>query len=147
VLDPVVDDGSASDLLLTVPPGRGRVVAVDRTTGRWRWQADSRGEVVVLDGRLHTRSGGVVTAVDVATGRPVWRAEVPVRRTGRDLLTDGWVLLVPTTSTGGEPRLTALGLDDGRVRWSVPAPAGVEDYVVVDGRLVALTDREAVGLG
>jgi outer membrane protein assembly factor BamB len=147
LVDPVVDDGSAAGLLLVAPPGRGRVVAVDPATGRWRWQAESRGETVVVEGRLHTRTGAAVTAVDVASGRTVWRTEVATRRIGRDLLTDGRVLLVPTSGADGAPRLTALGLDDGRERWSVPAPTGVEEYLVLDGRLVALTEREAVGLG
>ncbi len=147
VLRPVVDDGSAGDVLLTVPPGSGQVVAVDPGTGRWRWRTEARGAAVVLDGRLHTRSGGAVAAVDVGTGRTVWRTEVATRRSSRELMTDGRVLLVPTTSADGRPGLTALGLDDGRVRWSAPAPDGVEDYLVVDGGLVALTEREAVGLG
>jgi outer membrane protein assembly factor BamB len=147
VVDPVVDDGSADDLLLVAPPGRGRVVAVDPATGRWRWQADARGEVVVLDGRLHARAGSAVTAVDVETGRIVWRTEMGTRRSSRDLLTDGRVLLVPTSSPDGAPTLTALGLDDGRARWTVPAPSRIEEYHVLDGRLVAVTDEAAVGLG
>ena len=147
VLRPAVDDGSATGVLLTTPPGQGLVVAVDERTGAPRWQAVSRGDAVVLGGRLHTRAGRALTAVDVATGRTVWRTELPARRTTRDLLTDGRLLLVPTSAADGAPRLTALGLDDGRERWSVAAPRGVEDFVLLGGRLVALTEDHAIGLG
>lgn len=147
VVDPVVDDGSASDVLLVAPPGRGTIVAVDPATGRSRWQVAARGDVLVVDGRLHVRAGPAVTAVDVATGRAVWRAEIPTRRSSRDLMTDGTVLLVPTSTRQGDPTLTALGLDDGRERWTVAAPPGVEEYLVLDHRLVALTEDGAVGLG
>jgi outer membrane protein assembly factor BamB len=123
------------------------VVAVDPTSGRWLWQGEARGETVLLGGRLHARAGSAVTAVDVDTGRTVWRTEIETRRSSRDLLTDGRVLLVPTSSGDGTPTLTALGLDDGRPRWVVAAPAGVEEYHVLDGHLVAVTEHAAVGLG
>jgi outer membrane protein assembly factor BamB len=147
VVDPAVDDGSAAGILLVAPPGRGVVVAVDPATGRTRWQVEARGDVVVVDGRLHARAGPAVSAVDVGTGRTVWRTEIPTRRSSRDLMTDGTVLLVPTSTPQGDPTVTALGLDDGRERWTVAAPARVEEYLVLGHRLVALTEDQAVGLG
>ena len=148
VLQPAVDDGSAPDVLLTVPLGAGRVVAVDAVDGRVLWRADARAgsEALLLDRRLVTVSGGDVRAIDVGTGEAVWTAE-DVSPSTSQLLTDGTVLLVPVLEPDTGPTLLALGLSDGRERWRAPVPEGIRRFVVNDGRLLGLAGREVVALG
>jgi outer membrane protein assembly factor BamB len=148
VLPLVVDDGSAADVLLTVPPGTGLVVAVDRRTGDRLWEVarSGGGDAMVLDGRLLVTSRNRVVAVDARTGRELWAALHDGVVPDQQLLTDGRVVVVPTQD-GGSASITALTPADGRVRWTAPGPPGVREYLVVDGGLFALTDERLIRMG
>ncbi len=145
VLPLVVDDGSAADVLLTVPPGTGLVVAVDRRTGDRLWEVarSGAGDAIVLDGRLVVTSRNRVVAVDARTGRELWAALHDGVVPDQQLLTDGRVVVVPTQD-GGSASITALAPADGRVRWTAPGPPGVREYLAVDGGLFALTDERLI---
>lgn len=150
VLTPVVDDGSASDVLLTVPVGAGQVVALDARSGAELWRAGTRAgsRALVLDGRLVVQDGRGVRALDVRTGAVRWVGPPGVVPSGPDLLSDGEVVVVPVIERGRGPVLVALGLADGRERWRLDGPRGVRRLVVLDdGRLLALGDRETTALG
>lgn len=145
---PVVDDGSASDILLTDSPGSRRMTAVDSRTGRTRWSVDygnSSSDVLVLDRRMIRAVDGRVVAVDTRTGSVLWTAlEGDLMIPHQQLLTDGDVVLVPTGSDGEAMTLHALDLEDGRTRWTATGPAGVFAYFALDGRLVALQHETTV---
>jgi outer membrane protein assembly factor BamB len=145
VLPLVVDDGSAADVLLTVPPGSGRIVAVDALTGDRLWVAEqySGGDALVLDGRLVTSSLSRVTARDARTGRELWTALPDRVVPDQQLLTDGRVVVVPTQE-GTSTSVTAVDPADGWVRWTAPGPTGVREYLAVAGRLFALQDERLV---
>ncbi len=147
-LQPVTDDGSAQDLVLTSPREGGGIVAVARSTGaeRWRVEATPGGDCLVLDGRLITTTGTDVMAVDVDTGEVLWIVDDVVPWYER-LLTDGHVVLVPTSDPDRGAVLRALATADGRELWAVAAPEDVEEYHTVQGHLLALRQREVIAFG
>ena len=147
VLEPVVDDGSADELLLTVDRGAGEIVALDRRTGDPVWRAEARpnAESLVVDHRLITEAGRAVVALDTRTGARLW--DRPVDADGIQLLTDGRVVVVPTETQSSTPSvLTAADLADGRVRWTAEGPAGVMGFYAIGGRLIALQQEAMIRL-
>ncbi len=149
ILVPVVDDGSAPDVLLTVPFGDGHVVAVDADSGRELWRAETRvgTRAVLLDRRLVVGTAGGVRALDVRSGQVRWATGPDVVPSGPDLLTDGEVVLVPVRQPDRRPALVALGITDGDERWRSPVRAGVLELRALDGRALALTAHDTVALG
>ena len=97
VLELDVDDGSASDLLLTTSEGAGEIVALDARTGEPRWSAAATptSGALLLDHRLITTVGSDLVALDTRTGTRLWTA-ANGPQAEHDLLTDGDVVLVPT---------------------------------------------------
>lgn len=143
-----LDDGSASDLLLTRSPSGAQVVALDRATGATRWRAPvAAGDAVVLDGRVVVASSDGVTALDASTGRTLWERHLGGLRPRPQVLTDGRVVVVLRWGPAAARRLTALDVADGRERWSVAAPDGTVALQVAQGRLVARTPDELVAVG
>lgn len=149
VLVPAVDDGSAPDVLLTEPPGRTQIVAMDSRSGERLWRMDSnwRREVLVLDRRLIVAAGGLLTARDLRSGDAVWTYPISGGRSTRQLLTDGHVVLLVTSGLERRARLTAVGLDDGLERWTAAAPRDVTQILASGGRLIAVAGDEIIGLG
>ena len=149
VLRPEVTDGSGDDVLLTVPANTSQIAALDAGTGALLWQKviSVESDVIVMDERLVTTTGRELVALEVATGEVIWTTGPRRMRTVQQLFTDGRVVLVPATDEAGENVLTAFGLDDGRVRWTVPVLHAVEGYESVAGELVVLTQQWAFGVG
>ncbi|NMR19306.1 PQQ-binding-like beta-propeller repeat protein [Cellulomonas fimi] len=149
VLLPQVDDGSMRGLLLTSSPSWSGIVALDASTGEKVWESDATldGGVLVLDGRVILGGGRELRALDARSGAELWAVDAPTGTQASQVLTDGRVLVVPMTDPDLGPVLAALDPADGRTRWTTPLPADAYHLTVVDGRLVALTDRDLVALG
>ena len=149
VLVPVVDDGSVADVLLTVPSDRGGIVAISAVTGTRRWDSGAMawGDALVLDGRLIVMAGRRLTALDARGGHELWTADIPMGNHSQQVLTDGRVILVPMFDPERGAVLVAFDPADGRERWSAALPEGVNYLVAVEGRLLAVTNRDLVALG
>lgn len=126
----------AEDLRLAAGPGVGDglvvvggldgvVLALDAATGAERWRGEVNAEVTappaVGQGAVLVRSNdGRITAFDAASGerRWFWSTQAPpltVRGADTPILGPGYVF------TGNDDgSLVALGLQDGRVLWSLP---------------------------
>ena len=149
VVQPSVDDGSAAEVLFTIPGRRGGLVAFDSRTGDRVWESDvSRWtDPLVLDGRLIAAVGPELRAVDDRTGELLWQVRVAAIDNPKQVLTDGLVVFVHAVDPRHGAVLRAFDPADGRERWNVRLPAGVRQFSVARGRLLATTDRDVVALG
>ena len=149
VLVPVVDDGSAPDVLLTAPAGRGGVVAIEGTTGERLWTAGTStwGSALVLDGRVIESAGGELRAYDARTGLPLWTVSVPMGNHANQVLTDGRLVLVPRFDLTLGGVVTAVDPADGRVQWTAALPPRTGGLVVVAGHLLVATGRDLIAMG
>ena len=141
VLTTLVDDGSAADVLLTRSPGGEQIVAVDPRTGAPLWSAATNVGTypLILDRRLVTTAGEEVVALDTGDGERLWTALSGQLLSNEALMPDGHVALVPLADNlTGARTLAAVGLSDGRVRWTARAPEGTFGYIEAGGRLFAL---------
>jgi outer membrane protein assembly factor BamB len=121
-----------------------RVQALDPRTGRVVWK---RGAL-----RLSEAAGGVaylvdpdswdLTAVRAASGRTLWRHDLPFGT----IPTPGPAVsgAVACFGDGDDKRVRALGLRDGRVRWT--ARVGAEEGIAAGGGIVVAVDARVVGL-
>ena len=144
-----LDDGSAGDTLLAQLSG-DRLGAFDARTGRPLWTAPDAGTggsgLLVAGGKVVRTYDGGLAALDATTGDPLWTTPVePV--TQYTLLTDGRLVLCVVEQPDRGQLLGAYGLDDGRLRWEVDLPVGLDHLFVVDGSLFAYADSELVALG
>ncbi|HWJ85567.1 MAG TPA: hypothetical protein VNR62_09060 [Cellulomonas sp.] len=103
-----VDDGSMPGLVL-VRAWKGLALqARDATTGAVRWEVPAGGtQVLVMAGRVITRSGDDIAAVDADDGHVVWHTHT-VTDSAIQLLTDAHNVYVPVPG-----RLRAFALSDG----------------------------------
>ncbi|QTE28471.1 outer membrane protein assembly factor BamB family protein [Pengzhenrongella sicca] len=149
VLQPVVDDGSAADLLFTVPPDRGGMIAQDAATGERRWDLGTMpwGNSIVLDGRVIVVIGRELVALDARSGQRLWSVPVPRGNHAQQVVTDGDVVAVPISDRERGPLLAAFDPADGRARWTAALPPGGTHLTALDGRLAVFTDRDLVVLG
>ena len=113
------------------------VLAVDRATGKLRWdtQVGERANSPVIVGRRAVVSTweGSLTAFDLADGHVAWRTALPGSSIG-PAATDGSAVAVTWESTHGEAA-GAVVVDggDGRQRWSVSlTPGGVGGPAIVE---------------
>ena len=143
---PRPDDGSLDDLVLLQAGAAQTVLAHDRTTGDLRWTRDLPYSVpiAVLDGRVVAADGDVVRAVDGRTGAPLWTARLDRPAQGA-VVSDGRVVLVSAATDDGGV-LTAVGLDDGRTRWTTDVRHALFLFAV-DGRLYGWSARGLQALG
>lgn len=116
---PAVGAGGVYAPLLIGPRGSGRVVALDRLSGRVRWSRElsSRTESspLLIDGVLYVGSeDGRIYALDAATGHVVWTYKAGAAVKGGLALKDG-VLYVG--DYGGT--MYALRRTDGALKWKV----------------------------
>ena len=143
-----VDDGSASDLLLTTRASTAEIVALDARTGEPRWSAEATPEdwELLLDDRLITTYRGDLVAVDTRTGRRLWTA-ADDPQVDRPVLTDGHVVIFPTGYDDQEPILTAIDITDGRALWTAAGPPGTVAFFEIGRRLIALQQEQMTRLG
>lgn len=128
----------------------GLVTALEASSGRRRWQLDTRpekerdgalgGGCAFADGTLYITTGmAEAMAVDPADGKVRWRVSLPAPARGAPTVAGGRIY-APTT----ENHLLALSVEDGKRLWTyraqptvtmvlgLPAPA-VEGEIVVAG--------------
>jgi outer membrane protein assembly factor BamB len=154
--------GDVADGLVYAGSPAGRIYAIDAVTGRSRWTAvvaDDRrtvvfepttnGDLVVAGFGVSTvpNTGGLV-ALDAKTGLERWRIAFPrpsnpalgSNSAGNPILVDD--LVVAATGYGA---IYAFDRDDGSVRWSIPALAGLPSDTLIspefDFRPLARTGR------
>ncbi|MEP2718228.1 PQQ-binding-like beta-propeller repeat protein [Pseudophaeobacter sp.] len=154
---PVVADGRIYTL-----DSAARVSAVS-SAGQVLWTSDliparddegqaTGGGMAYDGGVLYISSGfGVLTALNAATGKQVWRQELDATGSGQPTVRDGLVYLVAGDDTGW-----AVNTKDGRIAWQIegapsasnvlgaPAPVLTKDLVVFafgSGDLVATFRR------
>lgn len=143
-----VDDGSVPDLLLTSDVSlRGW----DARTGALRWTSDevATGPALVVRGRAYVPTMTGVVALDGRSGSLAWRSSVAPTNVPGSLATDGTAILVadqPVNGPGGSD-LVAYGLDDGRIDWRAPLPAGVRSSTGAGRVLLGVSADGTVVLG
>lgn len=154
---PLVADGRIYTL-----DSAARVSAVS-PAGAVLWQSDllparddegqaTGGGMAFADGVLYISSGfGVLTALDAASGKQIWRQELDATGSGEPTVRDGLVYLVAGDDTGW-----AVNTKDGRIAWQIegasspsnvlgaPAPVITDDLAIFafgSGDLVATFRR------
>lgn len=174
-----VDDGSVPGVeLVASSTSDGRVlVGVDAESGAELWSSPhprwSDPAAVLLEGTLYGADTDGVWALDVATGREVWRTEVDVSGDGASVMTDGRYLMVvarpdalaqvgltvadaPTAAgradagRGGalasQRALAAFTLSGGAPAWATRLPADVQGVWPYGGDLLGYGDSDVVVL-
>jgi len=152
--DPVAADGRIYTLdaraQVQATSAAGQVLwSVDLTPERDRRTSASGGSLAVSGGRLFVASAfAFVAALDVQTGRELWRVDFDAPLTGSPAVSGDTVYVGATDST-----LWALEAATGRIQWTLPgtpalatvargsAPAVAGDFVVFPtqaGELTAL---------
>jgi outer membrane protein assembly factor BamB len=120
----------------------GTVVALDPTDGGVVWALDLgdalAGPAVLLDDRVVVALPTALVAVDLVTGAEHWRVEVAELVTA---LTGAGATAVAGTAGGDLLVVTSGGSVADRI---VVGPSRVDDVVVVDGTIVAVTADRAV---
>lgn len=141
------DDTSvaAADGVAILGLATGVVVGLDVADGSVLWRSDTGdparvGTPTIADGRVFIvtldsqdpTSSHHVAALDLATGRLLWRAASPG---GQPAYSPG--ITVGLAVIGGEAEvITALDVDSGSVAWQVAAPGVVEVVTAVAGDMV-----------
>lgn len=121
--------------------------------GGIRWELETAGPVrssaAVVDGVLYVGSdAGGLHAVDVATGRPMWRYRAGAAVSGSPAVAGDLVLVTDASST-----LHAVGVTDGAPRWqvrtgpTVPFPWGREGWDYFASSPVPVRDLVVFGAG
>ncbi len=112
------------------------VMAVDRSTGRVRWDTrvgERANAPVIVGGRAVASTWeGSLTAFDLADGRVAWRTALPGPAIG-PAATDGAAVVVSWESMSGDAAgAVAVEGADGRPRWAVSLePGGVGGPAIV----------------
>lgn len=173
-----VDDGSVPGVeLVAASTAEGRVlVGVDAESGAELWSSPhprwSDPAAVLLEGTLYGADTDGVWALDVATGREVWRTVVEVSGDGASVMTDGRYVLVlarpdalaeagltvgdaPTASgradaqapaAASQRALAAFALASGAPAWATRLPADVQGVWPYGGDLLGYGDSDVVVL-
>ena len=138
-------DGSAADLVLVQQQGSAgeaaqgyQVVALDAATGDTLWSVPDLEvtPIALIDGIALT-SGAMAGAIDIRSGRQLWRLPVD-ESVYVGALTDGELVLVPVREAG-ILRLVALTVRTGTEAWRMPLPVGTSEVSLTRGRLVLVT--------
>jgi outer membrane protein assembly factor BamB len=143
--------------VLLVTSGDGSIDALDVASGEtvWRFSEQVRfclaptvwgDRVIAASGELGSSSGGL-HGIELYTGKPLWRCELPLPPSGEPISTKDRVL-VPTGGSRAA-RLCAFDPETGEARWSCHDPGldnggkalEVDDTLIVNtpsGRVTAL---------
>lgn len=141
---PLVDDGSAPDVLLVEAPPSG-IAGLDAVTGQERWEtimkAPSGSPVLRVGAVVVVRADGSSVALDPRTGEVLWE----VAHRGDDLsraagLTDGLVVLL-WHQDDGAGSLVAHDLQDGTEAWRVGLPPGARVAAATPAGRLVVTGR------
>ena len=173
-----VDDGSVPGIeLVATATADGRTLAgVDAESGTELWSAPhprwTDPAAVLLEGVLYGADTDALWALDVATGRELWRTVVAVAGEGTSVMTDGRYLLAvarpdelarvgltvadatPAPGTdpaapgpqGSQRALGAFALSDGTPVWATRLPADVQGVWPYAGDLLGYGDTDVVVL-
>jgi outer membrane protein assembly factor BamB len=128
-----------------LPLKGGRLVAIDQRSGKVRWAS----ELVTtwapsVDGPLVVVAADeLLTALDTATGRPMWRVPVTGGFSAPLVAAGGWVVSAPS---GGA--VMAIRASDGQVMWTqqLGSPVCRRPVVTATGVYVSLEDGRVVAL-
>lgn len=128
-----------------LPLKGGRLVAIDLRSGRVRWTT----ELVTtwapsVDANLVVVAGDeLLTALDAATGRALWRVPVTGGCSAPPASAGGWVIAAPR---GGD--VLAIRATDGRVLWTrqLGSSVRVRPVVTATGVYVSLDDGRVAAL-
>ncbi len=146
--EPLVTDGSESDVVLSSTPWWGSLRAVDVALGEvlWSVRTDQGRAVLRVRGTVVLAHEGRLQAVDVRTGERHW----VVSADGVEevhAVSDGAFVLGTGPSPGGAPSVSAISVADGSLLWRTAMPVGGQDLEVLDGRVVAVGPGVLIGLG
>lgn len=145
--EPRLSDGSVPEVVLTEVDGRylqgWRAVS---NVPRWSLTLGDEEPVLRSAGRVVLAGADGVRAIDLWSGREVWRNGADGVRTAH-AVSDGRAVLVSGVVRGAGPSFGAVSLVDGSLLWRVPMPDGATRVEVHGGRLLAMGPRLAVGLG
>ena len=127
---------TAESTVFCLSPGKGdsvRLVALDDSTGRVRWQVEGRSRrrlgsptrpVAMDGGRVCWTIGGTVHMLDVSTGAPLWSREASSDAPLSPPAVAGSSVLV--ASPNG---ILCLGLEGGREKWREELPEELKGQV------------------
>ena len=153
---PAVGDG-----VVVAQTNDGRLMALEAADGSVRWTYDNQVPLLTLRGTATpVLAGGLVfagfgdgrvSAISTESGAPVWehRIVLPQGRTELERLVDvdGSPILVPGRgalfAVGYQGALKALGIQDGRVLWELPASSYL-DLAQGYGQVYYVTDDDIV---
>ncbi|MHC5264522.1 protein kinase domain-containing protein [Streptomyces sp. UC4497] len=144
---PVVSGG----LVHALTPDGSRLVAMAADTGKSRWSMDIsrfQRQVRQAAGRvLLAAPDGMLSAVDSATGRPVWRHRLPGASTTQPALSyvsGGLAYATMPAPDGANTLVSAVDPETGDVRWQQRSPGTATPVGVSDG-VVWCAERNASG--
>jgi outer membrane protein assembly factor BamB len=133
---------------LVVVPADDGLVALDRRTGRIRWDVrlgrsvaelpdpDDAASTPVLAGHtvLTCLSGGVLVGVEASSGAVRWRVPLAGRSDGPPATDGDAVVATWDPERGADAGITAFDVATGRTRWSAPLRAGAVSAPAIAGR-------------
>ncbi|HVT39302.1 MAG TPA: PQQ-binding-like beta-propeller repeat protein [Gemmatimonadaceae bacterium] len=130
----------------------GGVYAIDLATGVGRWRVSHRGSWILgspaaAAGRVYDGSsdGHFVQAVDVASGRELWRQSTDASVIASPLLVGDALIVATMLKRGGQGDLLALDAGTGAIRWRLQLGDQVlSSPVAADGELYVGTEAGTV---
>jgi outer membrane protein assembly factor BamB len=112
----------------------------------WSHSVSHYDRPLLYQGTVYLSDVGTLYAFEAATGRELWRAEIP-NLSGVEPFAIDDVLIVPCHSGTGGTQLLAFGINDGAPRWpSDTVIPGAMLETAVDGIAYCLSKREDVSL-
>ena len=115
--------------------------ALDFATGRRRWRVSHGSSWVVASpavrgGKAYVGSsdGHFIHAVDVATGKELWRRPITMNAIASPVLAGGLLIVGTAQTSGGRGELLALDAETGVIKWRLPFADAVWSSPVVAGK-------------
>ncbi|MFF1396934.1 PQQ-binding-like beta-propeller repeat protein [Streptomyces sp. NPDC058287] len=122
----------------------GRIRALDPRTGGERWAVDASAYEAVehgADTTLLIGSGGIVRALNSATGKPRWTKHVG--GLGTQWIAgpggDGDFFAVTASADGGTTSVSAIDAHGGAVKWTAEAAGSLSPFGASDGAVYLLS--------